>query len=781
MPRPVVEIHQSILSQIITPNDPEQSVCLVGLNCLAREDYKIGSFSANPANLSPTGNYNIAVDESGVIVNSDIDLGGSTVSGDISVKLSNVKEIVGSSNTVTNFGVSGKLGVNTALLSSAADITDDSEHFLNVKAPTSLKNRLVIQSGSGTLDLASGAVSRSPAYSSTTVSAIASIALNSTVIKLSTASGKTFKVIAKDSSTLYIYGADNASEDFLRGDTGLTSITATVVVSGSDVNIAGFKFKLLSAVDEEIQILDYDADTKTATLNSEIRFMSGLHSDTNAACIVSKRTTAEYTVAETDASNKLVVTLVASGDGTISIPYARFIANNIASCDVLATYSVALTGYSDRIHTLDSESVSSLGVPSLQNQLALAARVALLNAGVTTVGVLALDITPESGSIIAKSLSEAYTNALSIVNADSSVYAICPLTTDISTITEYKLAAESMSTPSKGKFRIVIGSSEGAPANDYIVGSLKSLEITGTIASGDLTDQSKNFRSIASKVMDGDLVTAVSSTGVVYTGVVSSVSISSLGINWDTGVDPANGTYSYTVYRSISGISGKSRQIEILKSILTPIQSNRLAMVFPGSCTVSVLGKTYSGADAYYLAAAVTGLIAGFEPHRPKNNIGILGVTALSGSNIGRFSEDEIDEISDAGYMVFVQDSIASAPYCVHQVMTRYQSYKGIQELTELSVINNFDFVSRFFKEILQPYVGTHNIVPQTLGSIRASLEGGIASLRGRAKPQIGSALISGTVDVLRQASYDSGTVEVKLSVILPKVLNKLVVELVSA
>ena len=131
--------------------------------------------------------------------------------------------------------------------------------------------------------------------------------------------------------------------------------------------------------------------------------------------------------------------------------------------------------------------------------------------------------------------------------------------------------------------------------------------------------------------------------------------------------------------------------------------------------------------------------------------------------------------------MVFVQDSIASAPYCVHQVMTRYQSYKGIQELTELSVINNFDFVSRFFKEILQPYVGTHNIVPQTLGSIRASLEGGIASLRGRAKPQIGSALISGTVDVLRQASYDSGTVEVKLSVILPKVLNKLVVELVSA
>ncbi len=48
MPRPIVEVHQTILNNVITPNDPEQSVCLVGLHCVDRKDTSVGSFTFIP-------------------------------------------------------------------------------------------------------------------------------------------------------------------------------------------------------------------------------------------------------------------------------------------------------------------------------------------------------------------------------------------------------------------------------------------------------------------------------------------------------------------------------------------------------------------------------------------------------------------------------------------------------------------------------------------------------------------------------------------------------------
>ena len=106
---------------------------------------------------------------------------------------------------------------------------------------------------------------------------------------------------------------------------------------------------------------------------------------------------------------------------------------------------------------------------------------------------------------------------------------------------------------------------------------------------------------------------------------------------------------------------------------------------------------------------------------------------------------------------------------------------KSVQELTELSVVNNFDFVSRFFKRSVEPFVGTYNITSDTLGLIRASLDSAISTLRLRNRPQIGAPIINGAVELVRQASYDSGTVESRVSVVFPKVLNKIVLEIVSA
>ena len=53
-------------------------------------------------------------------------------------------------------------------------------------------------------------------------------------------------------------------------------------------------------------------------------------------------------------------------------------------------------------------------------------------------------------------------------------------------------------------------------------------------------------------------------------------------------------------------------------------------------------------------------------------------------------------------------------------------------------------------------------------------------NLASRRVSTIGAPLISGSVEFVRQASYDSGTIEANVIVSLPKVLNKIILEVVS-
>lgn len=785
MPRPIVEVHQTILNNIITPNDPEQSICLVGLNCLDRTDTSVGSFTFNPTEFDDdlTAAYeSIAVDEAGVIINEDLDIGTHTIDGDLSCTLKNVKLVLGNvAITPRNFSaVNTKIGLNSAILSSVpADLSPDTKaSYISTKVPAGLYNKLVIDQGSGTLDFITGAVNN-PEHSSPVIASVRDISLNTSLVTFTGIANKTFKVIARSANALYVYGIDADSDTYLNSsaNTGLK-----LEIAGASVT-NGFTFKLVKAEDQVIQITSLTAVTGAITLASEINHK--ILQAATAASLVLESSADSIIVSELDEQNPLVVDTVASGDIVLNIPKARLQSLKVGYCDIYANYTVALTAKSSAMVSVNQNNIEAvLGVPSLNNQLALAAQLCLANAGSTSINVLALDLTPADNTLAAKSLGQAYLDALAILNNDPNVYAMVPLTTDVATIGAYKNAAEAMSKPSKGKFRIVIGSSEGSPDFDFIVGSPKALVSTGTAATNNgtstISDATQNFRAPTSKVLEGDLVYAVETDGDVFTGTVQSTTISSVTIDWVGLVNPV-GSVSYYISRNIAGPAGKTRQIEILSSVASSLSSNRLAMVFPGKCSISVAGKDYASVDSYYLSAALAGLIAGLEPHRPKNNISLTGITALVGSNIGKYSDDEIDAISDAGYFVFVQDTAQSAPYCVHQVMTKYGTNKGIQELTELSVINNYDFVSKVFKSVLKSYVGTHNIVPSTLSSIRASLDSSIARLRGISRPQIGPSLLQGSVDILRQASYDSGTVEVSVTVVLPKVLNKIIIELVSA
>ena len=431
------------------------------------------------------------------------------------------------------------------------------------------------------------------------------------------------------------------------------------------------------------------------------------------------------------------------------------------------------TSISD-IKTVGSIPVSGefadLGRISPKNPLALAAAVCLDNAGATNISVLPI-VSPGSAGFSA---------ARPKLNSAEDLYCIVPLSTDLTNvILPLKNDAVSMSAPEKSLFRMVVGASEGLP----LVRPLASGTANANLTAAALNVPSADFLSagvaVNDKVVwDGDATnhTFYVSEVVNAQNLVLKDKPEALVADGGTAalIDLTEASKDYEISRDIS--TDSAAQVDALKDRLTSVADKRLTMVYPGVCTA----RGFSGQPGYYLSAALGGVIAGTNPHRPKNQLGIAGIDQIFESNL-KFSDDEIDELGDGGYFVFIQDSVTGAPFTPHQVTTGQIASPGVQEFAELSVVTNFDFVSKIFKVRMDPYVGVWNVIPEAIESIRGSLEGGIADLASRSAPRIGAPLIAGTVSSVAVDEADAGRINVAVEVQIPKVLNKLVVHLTSA
>jgi hypothetical protein len=814
MPRPLVEVRQSVLNPVVTINDPQQQVCLVGLHVKDVEN-KILKSVDRIADV-PAGNslyitaqfadhQAVSVSEPGTVINQDIDLGDDAydIEGDLEVIFKKVvvaeaELTAGYSNAVDATFVSGSiLLADPDLLDAYAD-RDLSKMSIALQPASTHFNKLVASTNSS-VDFSTGILGTG--NSAEVNEFLRDLAPGGSVFLYDTVNTafRTFKVIRKTASAIYLRGIDAVSRAMLVENSSSFSVYSTAALA--DI-IPGVSFDLNYPEVFEAAItgfsaegsdpyarVEFDAEPNFAVDVGDKASAKGalLHTIEDADAPVSKTT---------DAADALVVTLTATGaeftihrDKFVATPsYSGAAAKKIVRADLVTSYSVANTTYSTGAVSVNANTRSSvLGASSSTNPLSLAAELALLNSGDSSISVLGLDLSPEEGATTPRSLKAAFTQALSILNRNSNIYAMVPLTQDLSIAKQFANAADSLSLPAKGKFRICLGTSPGAPSVEYLIGSATTPSTSGSYTHNttSIIDTVNSFKRSGSAVLIGDTIT-LTEASTVYTGAVSGVTSSKLTITWDTNSAPTGdiaAVDAYTVTRSLLASTKIDRQIELLSADSAGVASKRLFITFPGKCTVTATtaegGVSLAGAPGYYLTAAFSGLLARVEIHRPKNFIGLQGVTNLA--NWNRFTDSQLDQISDAGYLVFQQNTSSSSPFCIHQVNTFHGTQAGTQEFTELSVLANFDFVSRYFKDIVNPFAGTVNIVQSTLGIIKASLDSGIANLRSRRVSTIGAPLISGTVDFVKQSASDDGTVETQITVSLPKVLNKITIDVVSS
>lgn len=241
-------------------------------------------------------------------------------------------------------------------------------------------------------------------------------------------------------------------------------------------------------------------------------------------------------------------------------------------------------------------------------------------------------------------------------------------------------------------------------------------------------------------------------------------------------------------YRVVRVLS-KADQATALVEIAASIGHRRVVNVWPDLCDITdlvdgSLPRSPSTPDqpqlavtqtGVYLAAAVGGMTASLPSQQGFTNLSISGIKRLYNSG-DYFSQVQISTISNGGNFVFYQDNPQAAPYVIHQLTTDV----SILQFMEFSMVKNFDWVSRFFAALLDPFLGQWNVNKETLTVIQATLNAGIRDVSSRVLPKIGAPIEDGTLTSIGEDEDYPDRIQVFLEADFPAPLNTAVLHLVS-
>lgn len=236
-----------------------------------------------------------------------------------------------------------------------------------------------------------------------------------------------------------------------------------------------------------------------------------------------------------------------------------------------------------------------------------------------------------------------------------------------------------------------------------------------------------------------------------------------------SGTPTAVTTLTYRVVRALD----QDGQATSLVSRAASLNSSRVVTCWPD--LVEVAGLNAPAQPGFYLACAVGGMVAGLPSHQGLTNLGVAGFKKIYNSNT-YFSDRNITKLSNGGWMVFQQDDPGALPYIVHQLTTS----PATLEFGELSMVKNRDFVSMYYSDIVDDFIGPWNINKETLGFINAGVEAGSNNLSLMSRPRIGAPILSARIVTLGESGVSDDRVELVVEVDFPRPLNTIALHIVS-
>ena len=454
----------------------------------------------------------------------------------------------------------------------------------------------------------------------------------------------------------------------------------------------------------------------------------------------------------------------AGTQGTVTINATpEVVYGAVVSADVFFGYTALRTDQSNRVLTIEDalDLQGQLGTIDDTNPLALGVSIALAN---TTGRVRAIAIS--SDDLVG------YLAALEYAEGER-LYYLAPLTQDLSILTAFKAHCEGLSTPENASWRVAIVNT-AIPTQQYM-GQYSPTFVnanggnnTVTVISSKYVLTASNATFISDGVAPGDSVyfTAATPGGQVGAHQVLEVVSNQQLVIQTTSTSTA---VSYYISRTMS----KTQSAAAVASVSEVFNTKRVWHVQPDLVGVTVNGVT-KFLPGYYLCCGLAGMGAGFPVQQGFTNIGVAGIVDLKHSNF-YFSKSNIGAMAEKGTCIFVQDSQGGTPYVMHELTTDI----SVLQYREMLVVKNWDFLSYYYYDKLKSFIGSWNITPDTLNTIRQTLIASSELLKTKKLPKIGPPLLSYAIKSLAQNAFNKDNADCYMQVELVYPLNYLNLHLV--
>ena len=426
---------------------------------------------------------------------------------------------------------------------------------------------------------------------------------------------------------------------------------------------------------------------------------------------------------------------------------------------------------------------AALAPLTVDNPLGLGLYFALVNAPgvqVTGLGVDAVTADMPDGTV------EAFTRAAEYLEGFE-VYAIAPMTHDVSVAQVFNTHVSYMSAPEQRGERLVLWNpAELTRAVDTLVGSSTNgdalttrtfdtkitnlsglLQNAGVSPVGTITVASGVFLDIATD----DLRYSIKSiSGSVVTVRVSAPEFDTGSNDDDFYVESTlplpliSETFSVRIRGrelvTTTGAMDKPAVAEAVSNTGASFDNRRFWMTFPPKCRATV-GGTEQLIEGYYMNAATAGAIGQQPPQQSFTNFPIAGFTGVVGSN-DTFSEYQLDVMAGGGAYIFIQEGANTPIFSRHACTTDMTS---IETRTD-SVNKVVDFTAKFLRSSLRNFIGRFNISQGFLDTLGTTVQGLFGYLIET------GVLIGGQLDNIIQDEDNRDTVLIDTTIDVPVPCN---------
>lgn len=422
---------------------------------------------------------------------------------------------------------------------------------------------------------------------------------------------------------------------------------------------------------------------------------------------------------------------------------------------------------------------SQLSPVNVSNPLALGVYFALLNAPGTQVTALGVDAITDSAPY---GTVEAFTRAASFLEAYE-VYAVAPLTHDVSVGQVYATHASVMSSPANKGERVVLFNPAQPTAR------IDTLVASGV--TGNSTGSSNVFDTGVSNLPALLLAAGIDPTGafLVSDGLLldvgdgmyySVVSIAGGVVTVKTSgfLSEENDDAYYATTTLPGNIIDGAFAVRIRGAALTltdgTVDKDSLAVTYQGMASsylnrrfwqvvapqaAATIGGLEQLVEGFYLCAAAAGMIGKNPPQQSFTNYPMTGFTRVIGTN-GYMTERQLNVVAAGGNYIIVQDE-TGAPLISRMALTTDMT--SIETRTD-SITKVVDFSAKFLRRGLKNFIGRFNITQGFLDSLGHVIQGLLGFL-AEAGVLIGSHLNNIVQD---QDAPDTVLIDITLDVPFP-------------